>query len=193
MEGASPKHEHGPAMAPETPETLEKSGAFHTLRLQRDENEMLAAQVADVSSRLQQALREGAERFLEIRRLADARSELERLLVDTHMVWAKRMETVVARKEGRYAIWLSFSLWASWASSVRRTESMSRRMPCRFQGLLLSQCVCGWRRITRKNRRKTWCVSACACFCSPLSSGVRCSCLPNCDGPLPCLCLLSGT
>ena len=160
---------HGPAMSkePETPETLEKPG-FHTLRLQRDENEMLAAQVADVSSRLQQALREGAERFLEIRRLADARNDLERLLVDSHVVWAKRTEAVVARQESRNAIWLSFSLWASWASSVQRTESMSRRMPCRFEGLLLSQCICGWLKITRKNRRKTWCVCVCvwACFCS---------------------------
>jgi hypothetical protein len=36
-----------------TPETMERS-TFHTLRMQRDENELLAVKVEEISSRLQQ-------------------------------------------------------------------------------------------------------------------------------------------
>ena len=141
------------ARPPDTPDTLKKS-KVPTLLLQREENEALAAHVDEAESRLQQALRESAERFLEIRRLTDEKSVLKRHLSDT------RTQAATQRLEAKQAscgrLRLSLLLWASWTCGNRRTECIVRRMPCRFHGMLLAQCLLGWCRFTGKRRRKSW-------------------------------------
>lgn len=116
--------------APQTPDTLEKS-QFLTLRLQRDENEALASRVDEAEARLQQALRESAERFLEIRRLTDEKDDLKRRLSDTHDAFRIRLEAIVTKHESCRRLRVCLLLWASWTCGVRRTECILRRMPCR--------------------------------------------------------------